>query len=217
MPKNKDKEEFEELKEELKDKHPLTKLIRLKNFLNQLNNKKVLEEVNNYIKEVTQEISELELWKRELEIQPEQINVGRVLREEVQEERAEQRKQEGRLEEGIKEVETEEVSEVKEEIRPVYRTTFRGFEGAPELRGLYTNALTAVQNLVTHHRREILFNPEDAFKELYEIEDIVTATPEGTESFNRVKQLIHEIKDFQSGRTSPTAERDYFRAKKERV
>lgn len=195
-------EEWNKLKREVKKLHPLNRIRVLEAFLENIKDEKIREDV---IKEL--EITHKELSK-DAEIRHPQFKPV------IPEEYTEVRK--ASLEESIEKEFVEE--ENKSDIAPkqLYGTEAKvDFKGYRVLERLHSDLREVREGIATGYRLSGQALLRETEGELEGLRERITTTSQGTQTFNRVKNLLDEIKMYKEGFISDDEKKSYTTTRKE--
>ena len=193
--------EWNKLKKEVKELHSLNRLRVLEAFLERIKDEKIRKEVIKELEVTHQEIS------KNAEINQQQFKIV------MPEEHIEVRKV--NLEESIEKEFVKE--ENKQDIVPkqLYRTEMGiNFKGYSVLERLHGDLREIKEGIATGYRLSGQALLQEAENKLEGLRERVTTTTQGTQTFNRVKNLLDEIKMYKEGFTTSDEKKDYTTTRK---
>ena len=193
--------EWNKLKKEVKELHHLNRIRVLEAFLGDIKDKKIREEVIKELEVTRQEMS------KDNEIRQQQFKLV------IPEEHTEVRKV--NLEESIEKEFVKE--ENKQDIVPkqLYKTDMMAdFKGYSVLERLHGDLREIKEGIATGYRPSGQALLQEAESKLEGLRERITTTSQGTQTFNRVKNLLDEIKMYKEGFTTSDEKKDYTTTRK---
>ena len=193
--------EWNKLKKEVKELHHLNRIRVLEAFLGDIKDKKIREEVIKELEVTRQEMS------KDNEIRQQQFRLV------IPEEHTEVRK--ANLEESIEKEFVKEENKLDIVPKQLYRTDMRvDFKGYNVLERLHGDLREIRESIATGYRPSGQALLKEAESKLEGLRERVTTTTQGTQTFNRVKNLLDEIKMYKEGFTTSDEKKSYTTARK---
>ena len=194
--------EWSKLKKEVKELHSLNRIRVLEAFLERIKDEKIRKEVIQELEITHQEIS------KNADVRTQQFKIV------IPEEHTEVRKV--NLEESIEKEFVKE--ENKQDIVPkqLYKTDMMAdFKGYSVLERLHGDLREVREGIATGYRLSGQALLQDAESKLEGLRERITTTTQGTQTFNRVKNLLDEIKMYKEGFTTSDEKKAYTTTRKE--
>ena len=193
--------EWDRLKKEVKELHPLKRIRVLEAFLENIKDEAIRKEVIKELEITHQEIS------KNAEIRPQQFKLV------IPEEHTEVRKV--NLEESIEKEFVKEENKQDIVAKQLYRTEMgTDFKGYTVLERLHGDLREIKEGIATGYRPSGQALLQEAESKLEGLRERITTTSQGTQTFNRVKNLLDEIKMYKEGFTTSDEKKNYTTTKK---
>lgn len=193
--------EWNKLKKEVKELHHLNRIRVLEAFLGDIKDKKIREEVIKELEVTRQEMS------KDNEIRQQQFRLV------IPEEHTEVRK--ANLEESIEKEFVKEENKQDIVAKQLYRTEMgTDFKGYTVLERLHGDLREIKEGIATGYRPSGQALLQEAESKLEGLRERITTTSQGTQTFNRVKNLLDEIKMYKEGFTTSDEKKDYTTTRK---